>query len=217
MAILLVSVLVGLCIGSFLNVVIYRLPIMLERQWREESKAFIEEPESPSLADIPETFNLSLPASGCPNCGHKIRPWENIPVLSFLLLRGKCSGCDTRISWRYPLIELTTGFLTLLIFVNSNTLMTALFGAVFTWVLVALTLIDWDTQLLPDNLTLPLLWLGLLVNSIGVFVPPQEAILGAALGYGILWTVYWLFKLATGKEGMGYGDFKLLAALGALR
>ncbi|HEX5276695.1 MAG TPA: A24 family peptidase [Fluviicoccus sp.] len=201
----------GLCIGSFLNVVIYRLPVMLDHQWRREASAVLELPEP----ELPR-FNLMWPPSRCPKCSHAIGPLENIPVISWLLLRGKCRGCKTPISMRYPLVEIATGLLTLIVFLifgPTGKMLAALF---LTWSLIALTMIDFDTQLLPDSITLPLLWAGLLVNmQAGMWISLQQAVIGAALGYLSLWSVYWLFKLVTGKEGMGYGDFKLLAALGA--
>ena len=199
------AALLALCVGSFLNVVIYRLPIMMEREWQTQ----INESE----AD--DTFNLSIPASACPKCGHKIRWFENIPVLSYVILRGKCAKCQTPISFRYPFIELlaavTVGFAVYTFGFNEISLAVAL----FTWILISLIFIDIDHQLLPDRLTLPLLWLGLLVNSFELFTTLENAVYGAMAGYLSLWSVYWAFKLLTGKEGMGYGDFKLLAALGA--
>ncbi|HEX5359991.1 MAG TPA: prepilin peptidase [Fluviicoccus sp.] len=201
----------GLCIGSFLNVVIYRLPVMLNHQWRQEASAILELPEP----EIPR-FNLMWPPSRCPKCGHAIGPLENIPVISWLLLRGRCKSCKTAISARYPLIEITTGLLSLIVFLIFGPSGKMLAALLLTWALIALTMIDFDTQLLPDSITLPLLWAGLLVNMQGgMWVSLQLAVIGAMLGYLSLWSVYWLFKLVTGKEGMGYGDFKLLAALGA--
>jgi len=202
----------GLIIGSFLNVVIYRLPIMMQNQWRDECYEFLEQ-ENPTPTD--GKFNLVEPNSTCPKCQHKIKPWENIPIISYLFLGGKCSNCKTKISIRYPLVELATGLLSALLawyFGFSPALLVLLF---FTWALVALTMIDIDHQLLPDAITLPLLWAGLLVNTQGIITDLHSAVIGAAAGYLILWTVYWLFKILTGKEGMGFGDFKLLAALGA--
>ncbi len=205
--------LVSLCVGSFLNVVIYRLPVMMERQWRDEATTLLAgetaEPTTP-----PERFNLLVPRSRCPHCGHQIAALENVPVISWLLLRGRCKSCQQPISPRYPLVEVATALLSLLVFLVLPTEQ-ALFAIPVTWALVALTMIDFDTQLLPDAITLPLLWAGLLVNIGGTFVTLEAAVIGAAAGYLLLWSVYWLFKLVTGKEGMGYGDFKLLAALGA--
>jgi leader peptidase (prepilin peptidase) / N-methyltransferase len=208
----------GLLVGSFLNVVIYRLPKMMEREWREQCIEFLgsenlKEPEKFHLT--PAKFNLVTPNSTCPQCGHKIRPWENIPVISYLLLKGKCSSCKAGISIRYPLIELATGILsvTAIHIFGANT--AGLAAMVFFWCLISLTMIDIDTQLLPDSITLPLLWLGLIANHFNLFTSLDSALMGAIAGYLSLWSVYWLFKLLTGKEGMGYGDFKLLAALGA--
>ena len=201
----------GLVVGSFLNVVIYRLPLMMEARWRRDCCELLEveqEQEAPRLT-------LATPNSHCPHCGAAIKPWHNIPVLSYLLLGGKCANCGVAISLRYPAVELVTGLLTLSL-AWYFPLSWALLGAVlFTWALVALVMIDVDHQLLPDDITLPLLWLGLLFNLGGTYVSLADAVTGAMAGYLILWSVYWLFKLVTGKEGMGYGDFKLLAALGA--
>ncbi len=202
--------LLGLFIGSFLNVVVHRLPIMMQRQWQAEIADLRNEP----VPDHPR-FNLMLPRSRCPHCGHQITAEENIPVISWLLLRGRCSACKTGISPRYPLVELTTGLLSLLVFLALGPTAKMLAALPLTWALISLTLIDFDTQLLPDSITLPLLWAGLLLNMQGLFTSLSSAVLGAALGYLSLWSVYWLFKLATGKEGMGHGDFKLIAALGA--
>lgn len=202
--------LLGLFIGSFLNVVIHRLPIMMERQWAQEVAAFREE----SLPEQPR-FNLMVPRSRCPHCGHQISALENIPVISWLALRGKCRACKAPISIRYPLVELATAGLSLLIFLSFGATAHMLATLVLLWALIALTMIDFDTQLLPDDITLPLLWAGLLFNIVNGFTPLSDAVLGAAIGYLALWSVFWLFKLATGREGMGYGDFKLMAALGA--
>jgi len=203
--------LLGLVVGSFLNVVIYRLPLMMERQWRSDCSDLLEIQQS----DNQPSLSLVFPNSHCPACKHAIRPWENIPLISYLFLRGKCSQCSTHISPRYPAIELCTAVLSLLLALYFGA-STALVGCLLlTWTLIALSMIDIDHTLLPDNLTLPLLWLGLLFNLHATFVPLHDAVIGAVAGYLILWSVYWLFKLLTGKEGMGYGDFKLLAALGA--
>lgn len=203
---------VSLMVGSFLNVVIYRLPIMMERSWKQEFESYFnpdkEQPEQP-------TFNLVKPDSTCPKCQHKIRAWENLPVLSWLWLRGKCSDCANPISIRYPLVELTTAVLSVAVAWHFGFGLQAIAGVFLTWCLVAMTFIDLDKMLLPDQITLPLVWLGLLLSIDNLYVTPADAIIGAAAGYLSLWSVYWLFKLATGKEGMGYGDFKLLAALGA--
>jgi leader peptidase (prepilin peptidase)/N-methyltransferase len=212
--------LVGLMVGSFLNVVIHRLPRMLERDWDGQAADLLEsrgDQEAATRLRGPTAvrYNLVVPASTCPHCGHRIRAWENIPVLSYLFLRGRCAGCKARISPRYPIVETITGILSAYIgWRYGFTLLTA-GGLVFAWALIALTAIDMDTQLLPDDITLPLLWLGLLVNLAGGFVPLPAAVIGAVAGYLSLWSVYWLFKLTTGKEGMGFGDFKLLAAIGA--
>ena len=201
----------GLLVGSFLNVVIYRLPKMMERQWAAECAEFTGQ-----SAPEQERFNIVVPRSRCQQCGHQIRWYENIPVLSYLFLGGKCSACKTRISPRYPLVEIATGALFLYCVWRWGWTWTAAAWCGFAATLVALTLIDWDTTLLPDDLTLPLLWSGLLAALLGwTSVPVDSAIWGAVAGYLSLWLVYWAFKLTTGKEGMGYGDFKLFAALGA--
>jgi leader peptidase (prepilin peptidase)/N-methyltransferase len=204
---------VSLMVGSFLNVVIYRLPIMMERSWKNEYQGYFE-PEKSILAKQ-DTFNLVKPDSTCPSCQHKIRAWENIPLISWLALKGKCSQCKNPISVRYPLVELITGLLSASLAWHFGFGAAALTGVVFTWLLVAMIFIDLDKMLLPDQLTLPLLWLGLIFSLNNTFVSSQDAIIGAAAGYLSLWSLYWGFKLLTGKEGMGYGDFKLLAALGA--
>lgn len=205
-----VALVIGLCVGSFLNVVIYRLPLMLEQQWQKEAAAIRDEPQ-PEL----ERINLALPRSRCPHCGHEITPLENIPVLSYILLRGRCAHCKAVISYRYPLIEVLTGCLSALVAYQFGPTSFSLAALFFVWSLIALTFIDLDTQLLPDDITLPLMWGGILFNLITQTTPLEEAVIGAVAGYLSLWSVYWLFKLATGKEGMGYGDFKLLAAIGA--
>ncbi len=209
--------LLGLLVGSFLNVVIHRLPIMMERSWQQEYRDYFDKSSSDEdqSTAAPERFNLMVPRSACPHCGHAITALENIPILSWLMLRGRCRGCQAKISARYPLVELCSGLATLAIawhFLLGWPLLGAL---LLTWTLIALTFIDLDKMLLPDQLTLPLLWLGLLLNISGHFVSLQDAVLGAMFGYLVLWSLYWSFKLLTGKEGMGYGDFKLLAALGA--
>jgi leader peptidase (prepilin peptidase)/N-methyltransferase len=203
---------VSLMVGSFLNVVIYRLPIMMERSWKQEFNSYFN---SDTEQVEQQTFNLIKPDSTCPKCQHKIRAWENIPLFSWLWLRGKCSGCDNPISIRYPLVELTTAVLSLIVAWHFGFGLQAIAGVFLTWCLVAMTFIDLDKMLLPDQITLPLLWLGSLLGIGNIYVNSVDAIIGAAAGYLSLWSVYWLFKLATGKEGMGYGDFKLLAALGA--
>ena len=209
--------LLGLLIGSFLNVVIHRLPKMMERQWALEYAHYDAEQSGNALPqEQTAPFGLSHPRSACPHCQHAIRWYENIPVLSYLWLRGRCAGCKTRISLRYPLVELLTGALFALCAWRWGLSPTAGAWAVFCALLVALAFIDWDTTLLPDDLTLPLLWAGLLASAFQwTSVPLHDAVLGAAAAYLSLWLVYWGFKLATGKEGMGYGDFKLFAAMGA--
>ena len=204
---------VSLCIGSFLNVVIFRLPAMMQQEWRCQCEELLEVPEA--KREPVRVLSLSKPASTCPHCGHGIRAWQNIPVISYLLLKGKCASCSKPISARYPIIELTTAVFSVLTVYLLGPTPAALWALLLVWALVALTMIDFDTQLLPDSITQPLLWLGLIVNYFGQLVPFAEAFWGAVVGYLALWSVYWLFKLVTGKEGMGYGDFKLLAALGA--
>ncbi|MEH6452048.1 MAG: A24 family peptidase [Psychromonas sp.] len=204
--------LVGVLIGSFLNVVIYRLPVMMERAWQTECAEYFPDANINNQEDV---FNLVLPRSRCPQCNHLIGSTENVPIFSWLFQRGRCKHCDCKISKRYPSIELLTGLLSLIVAWVIPFGWPLLFALVFTWVLISLTFIDFDTMLLPDQLTLPLLWLGLLVNVTGTFTDLTSAVLGAAFGYLSLWSIYWVFKLVTGKEGMGYGDFKLLAALGA--
>lgn len=211
--------LVSLMVGSFLNVVIYRLPIMMERSWQQEYQSYFTDSDTsldpPNAQSQDDTFNLVKPDSTCPSCGHKIRAWENIPVISYLFLKGKCAKCKVGISVRYPLVELFTALACTFAAYQFGVTSQALWAVLFTYILVALLFIDLDKMLLPDQLTLPLLWLGLLLSTQHIFVGTTDAIIGAAAGYLSLWSVYWLFKLATGKEGMGYGDFKLLAALGA--
>lgn len=251
----------GLFVGSFLNVVIYRLPVMMHNEWREAMREMAAEEaangsattDSPSadsqsaddqssvdhanqdhadqvaveqstanptgnyaLTSESETFNLSVPRSRCPKCDNLITWWQNIPVLSYLMLLGKCHKCKTPISIRYPTIELVTMLLSLVVAWHFGPSLQCALGILATWFLVAMTMIDFDHQLLPDNLTLPLLWIGLLASLLPVFADVRSAVIGAAAGYVVLWSVFQLFKLLTGKEGMGYGDFKLLAALGAL-
>jgi leader peptidase (prepilin peptidase) / N-methyltransferase len=203
----------GLMVGSFLNVVIHRLPKMMEAEWRQQCIEFLH-PENAVQEEKPR-YNLVVPRSACPACGHKITALENVPVVSYLWLGGKCSACKTKISWRYPAIELLTGVLTALIAWKFGVTFAAVCAIGFLWALIALTFIDADTTLLPDDITLPLLWSGLLVNVFGVFTDLRSAVIGAVLGYLLLWSVFWLFKLVTKKDGMGYGDFKLLAAIGA--
>ena len=208
---------VSLAIGSFLNVVIYRLPKMMQTQWQGECRLLLADELAQGDAQEPQsTFNLITPASTCPKCKSKIKPWQNIPVLSWLLLGGKCANCKNPISVRYPAIELITALLGTVVAWQLGASELALLYIAVTWCLVALTFIDIDHMLLPDQITLPLVWLALLASVFGITIPPGEAIIGAAAGYLSLWSVYWLFKLVTGKEGMGYGDFKLMAVFGAL-
>ena len=216
-----ICVVLGLLIGSFLNVIVYRLPIVMERDWKQQCYDYLEienaEPHTHLTSEKFEVFNLWKPDSHCLECNHEIRVWENIPVLSFVLLGGKCSKCKMSISVRYPSVEVVTGILSGLVAYTFGATWLTLAVLILTWSLVVLTLIDFDHQLLPDVITLPLLWLGLLVNTLdfGFGVSLEEAVIGAIAGYSILWAFYWVFKLAAGKEGMGYGDFKLLSALGA--
>ncbi len=202
---------VGLLIGSFLNVVVYRLPKMLMRDWRTQAREVLDMQAQPDA----ETFNLILPNSSCPHCDHEIKPWENIPLVSWLFLRGKCSSCKEAISIRYPLVELACGLFSAVIAWQFGVSWEALAMLVLTWGLLSMSLIDADHQILPDVLVLPLLWLGLILNSFSLFTSLSEALWGAVIGYMSLWSIFWLFKLITGKEGMGYGDFKLLALIGA--
>jgi leader peptidase (prepilin peptidase) / N-methyltransferase len=203
--------LLGLSIGSFLNVVIYRLPKIMETQWNRDCREHLGQ----TLEAEEKAFNLSQPSSHCPTCNHKIRPWENIPVVSWLILKGRCSNCHNPISPRYPIIETATGLFSLAVAYHFGLNWSALAALFLTWALIALSMIDFDVQLLPDNITLPYLWLGLLLSLAAIFTDPESAIIGAVAGYLSLWSVYQLFKQLTGKEGMGYGDFKLLAMLGA--
>jgi len=215
----------SLMIGSFLNVVIYRLPKIMEQGWYKECREFLaDELIVKSVADSTEQddsvnasddISLSKPASTCPHCGHGIRFYENIPIISWLFLRGKCSQCKTSISIRYPLVEATTAGLSLIIAIHYGVTLNTLFILLLTWGLISLTLIDYDHMLLPDQITLPLLWLGLLINMNGLIVPLESAVIGAVVGYMSLFSVFWMFKLITGKDGMGHGDFKLLALFGA--
>ena len=236
---------IALMVGSFLNVVIHRLPIMMEREWRAglaelDAEALNDERHlsvstlntataaGPTATEtsaaggiqpttnVEEAFNLAVPRSRCPSCDTEIKFWQNIPLLSYLFLGGKCGNCKSKISIRYPLVELFTMLLSLAVAWHFGPTPQAILGIIVTWFLVAMSMIDFDTQLLPDSLTLPLMWIGLLAALLPIFVDIHSAVIGAASGYMILWTIYQLFKIITGKEGMGYGDFKLLAALGAL-
>lgn len=203
--------LLGLIIGSFLNVVIHRMPLIMERQWQQDAAM----DDSDSAAPHPH-FNLATPSSHCPQCKHRLAWWENLPVLSFLLLKGRCHACHARIGWRYPAIELFTALALAACFHHWGLSLQACAWAGFVCTLVALAVIDWDTTFLPDQMTQPLTWAGLIVSALGLTgLSLIDALWGAAAGYLSLWSVYWLFKLCTGKEGMGYGDFKLFAALGA--
>ncbi len=220
-----ISTVLGLMVGSFLNVVIHRLPKMIESEWRVQCAELSQTDDGASslavTSHIPiavaptPTYNLVVPRSACPHCNHAITALENIPVISYLFLRGKCSGCGTIISPRYPIIEAASGALCGLAAAHFGFGVAAVAAILLIWALLALTAIDFDTMLLPDDITLPLLWVGLLLNLFGTFTDIRSAVVGAVVGYLALWSVYWLFKLTTGKEGMGYGDFKLLAALGA--
>lgn len=207
---LLGAAIIGLALGSFLNVVIHRLPKIMDAEWRAQC-AEIEGRELPERG----RYNLLVPSSHCPHCQTPLRPYDNVPLLSYLLLLGRCRQCHAAISPRYPAVEALTAILSALVAWHFGWSVQGVLALALTWTLIALTFIDADTTLLPDSMTLPLLWLGLLANVFGVFAPLEEAVIGAAVGYLSLWSVYWLFKLATGREGMGYGDFKLLAALGA--
>jgi leader peptidase (prepilin peptidase)/N-methyltransferase len=205
-------VLFGLVVGSFLNVVIYRLPLMMESRWRRDCCELLEVEKE---AQNEPPMSLATPNSHCPHCKAAVKPWQNIPVISYLILAGKCANCGVGISIRYPIVEFVTALMTVALASQYDASLALLGAMLFTWSLIALTMIDVDHQLLPDDITLPLLWLGILFSLLGASISLQDAIVGAMLGYLSLWSVYWLFKLATGKEGMGYGDFKLLAALGA--
>lgn len=201
----------GLLVGSFLNVVIYRVPEMMRREWRKECLEFLEQPAEPPQ----KPFNLILPRSRCGNCGHMITALENIPLLSYLFLKGKCSSCGTHISIQYPLVELFTAFVSLWIALHFGVSIQTLFALILSWSLIAASGIDLGHKLLPDTLTLPLLWLGILLAFFNVFTDLESSVIGAMAGYMSLWSVYIVFKITTGKEGMGHGDFKLLAMLGA--
>ena len=210
---ILLVLIVGLLVGSFLNVVIYRLPVMMNTGWKKECKEYLEIEDTENNNDEP--FNLMVPLSRCPGCNSAIKPYQNIPVLSYLFLRGKCAECKIHISLRYPLIEAFTGIASAIVAWNFGYSIELPFALLLTWTLIALSFIDIDHQLLPDSITLPMLWLGLFLSLFSVYTDSHSSIIGAIAGYLSLWTVYQLFKLATGKEGMGYGDFKLLALFGA--
>jgi len=212
------ALILGLLIGSFLNVVIYRLPIMLIRDWTQDCITFLSEQDDKfayKKKTLEKPFNLAFPASTCTQCNHKITPVENIPILSYLFLKGQCSKCKTKISPRYPSIELLTGIITLIVVFQFGLTLQCLFGLLLSWNLIALSGIDFDHQYLPDSLTLPFIWLGLFLNTFDIYTDLNSAVIGAIAGYLILWTIFQLFKLITKKEGMGYGDFKLLALFGA--
>jgi len=214
-----VCALLGLVVGSFLNVVIHRLPKMLEREWDGHAADLLQQRNQPDAARKLRgngvRYNLMFPASACPRCGHKISAYENIPIASYIFLRGRCSSCKASIGIRYPIVEAISGILAAAVGWRLGFTLQMAAALIFIWSLIALTAIDIDTQLLPDDITLPLIWLGLLVNLNNGFTPLPSAVIGAISGYLSLWAVYWLFKLTTGKEGMGYGDFKLLSAIGA--
>ena len=205
----------SLFVGSFLNVVIHRLPIMMENGWRRECQELLNcTPDTVEQGPL-ANFNLMVPRSRCPSCDQLITAWQNIPVLSYLMLRGKCGNCGTPISIQYPIIEILTSVLCVLVAMKFGVSIQSLAGIVITWSLITRTVIDFKHTLLPDDITLPVLWLGLIASLLPVFIGPADAIIGAAVGYLALWSIYWLFKIVTGKEGMGYGDFKLLALFGA--
>lgn len=207
-----IAFLFGSIVGSFLNVVIYRFPKILAQTWSQDCRTYLklDPPTAPE-----KKLSLLWPSSTCPNCNNSIRPWHNLPILGYLLLKGRCKDCSEKISPRYPIVELISGLLSVLIIWKLGATIQGLLALGITWTLIALTGIDFDEHLLPDSITMPLLWAGLIANSFGVFTNLNSALWGAILGYLSLWSVYWIFKLVTGKEGMGFGDFKLLAALGA--
>lgn len=204
----------GLLIGSFLNVVILRLPVMMERDWKQQCCELLDLDDAKFNKDQ-ANINLVTPRSHCPKCKHQISAFQNIPVISYLFLKGKCNNCKNKISIRYPLIEIVSGISVVIVAYYFGVSTQTLFALFLTWSLIALSMIDFDTQYLPDDITLPLLWLGIIINLFGVFTDIESSVLGAIFGYGTLWSVYIIFKLVTGKEGMGHGDFKLLAVLGA--
>ena len=207
-------VVLGLVTGSFLNVVIHRLPVMLKDNWARQCRELLE-PDHQETDAASQPFNLLRPRSRCPACGHRIRAFENIPVVSYIFLGGRCASCHTRISPRYPIIEITTAILSVLAAMHFGYTQQTVAALAFTWMIIPLCMIDYDEQLLPDCITLPLLWAGLALSLADIFIDSRASIIGAMSGYLSLWAIYHLFKLATGKEGMGYGDFKLLAAIGA--
>lgn len=206
----------SLLVGSFLNVVILRYPIMLYRNWKQELEGMADElPDHPAIKDISQPYNLVTPVSHCPNCQAPVKAWQNIPIISYLFLRGRCGSCSQSISARYPVVELVTAVMSALLIIKFDFGWPLAAMMFFTWMLIAMSVIDMDYQILPDPMTLGLMWVGILINTQGTFTDIQSSVIGAAVGYGSLWSFYWVFKLLTGKEGMGFGDFKLLAALGA--
>jgi leader peptidase (prepilin peptidase) / N-methyltransferase len=205
---------IGLMVGSFLNVVIYRLPVMMQQNWRKECAEYLQI-ESTGTEHEPEQLNLVLPLSRCPSCKTPIKPYHNIPIVSYLFLKGQCAACGNPISLRYPIIEAFTAITSAIVAWHFGYTPQTLFALILTWSLITLSFIDIDHQLLPDNITLPILWLGLFLSLFGLYTDTHASIIGAIAGYASLWAIYHLFKLATGKEGMGYGDFKLLALFGA--
>lgn len=207
--------LLGLIVGSFLNVVILRLPVMMDREWQTQCAEVLDTPEKERAPAQPERFDLVVPRSRCPSCGHPVTALQNIPVVSYLFLRGRCAVCRTKISIRYPVVEILCGILSAAVAWHFGVSFAGFGALLLTWALVALTFIDFDHQLLPDSITLPFLWLGLAFNLFATYTDSASSLIGAMAGYGALWSVYHVFKLLTGKEGMGYGDFKLLAMLGA--
>jgi leader peptidase (prepilin peptidase)/N-methyltransferase len=207
------AAILGLLVGSFLNVVIFRLPRMMEREWRKECRLLLEIDQAEETSE--ESFNLILPRSTCPHCKHRISALENIPVISYLFLKGRCSQCKEKISIRYPLVELTSCILTVMVAMHFGVTYQALLAMLLTWSLLVMSLIDYDHKIIPDDISLPLLWVGIIANMFGMFTNIESSLYGAIFGYLSLWSVYILFKLLTGKEGMGFGDFKLLAMLGA--
>lgn len=211
---ILLTGIVGMMVGSFLNVVIYRLPIMMQRDWRKECHSFLGLTET-QVDTLEQPFNLMLPLSRCPSCQTAIKPYHNIPLFSYILLKGRCGSCRTKIALRYPLVEAFTGICSMIVAWQLGFGSGLIWALLLTWSLIALSCIDFDHQLLPDSITLPMLWLGLLLSEFGIFTTTDSSIIGAIAGYLSLWIVYQLFKLTTGKEGMGYGDFKLLALFGA--
>lgn len=214
LAFYIITFIFGLLVGSFINVVIHRLPKMLERAWHRECCALLNLEDEQST-DQNDRFDLIIPRSRCPACGHKISAWENIPVISYLILRGKCLECKSAISLRYPIIELLSAVMVCVVAIHYGWSLQTLPAMLLTWALISLSFIDYDTQLLPDDITLPFLWLGIICNIFGLFTDIYSSLFGAIFGYLSLWSIYIIFKYLTGKEGMGYGDFKLLSMLGA--